>query len=176
MGKQMDQSKSTKKTENKVPRRNFTTEIYVGFFVLLTLIGAGYLSLGLGGLEIDSGKYYRIEAEFDNISGLNKGASVEIAGVQIGTVEKIRLDDSTAVVTLKINKDVKIKDDDIAQIRTEGIMGDRFVKISRGSSSEVLKDGDSLFDTESVVDFEDLIGKVIHNFTSDDKDDKDKKE
>ena len=176
MGIQMDQSKSIKKNETKVPRRNFTTEIYVGFFVLLTLIGAGYLSLGLGGLELNSAKFYRIEAEFDNISGLSKGASVEIAGVQIGTVEKIRLDDSTAVVTLKIDKNVKIKDDDIASIRTKGIIGDRFVKISRGSSTEYLNDGDSLFDTESVVDFEDLIGKIIHNFTSDDKDDKDKKD
>ena len=176
MGRQMDQSKSINKKENRIPRRNFTTEVWVGLFVLISLIGAGYLSLGLGDMSIGDSNSYKIYAEFDNISGLKKGASVEIAGVPVGSVEGVSLDDSIAILTLRINNDVKIKSDDIAMIRTKGIIGDRFVKISRGASDEFLKPGDTLFNAESVVDFEDLIGKIIHNVTGDDKDDKDNKE
>lgn len=171
MGRQMDQSKSIKQKDNRIPRRTFTTEVWVGFFMLISLLGAGYLSLGLGGMELGSSNHYKIYAEFDNISGLKKGASVEIAGVPIGSVENISLDDSIAIVELKINNDIKIKTDDIATIRTKGIIGDRFVKISRGASDEFVKAGDTLFQTESVVDFEDLIGKIIHSVTSDDKED-----
>ncbi|MGI6681255.1 MAG: outer membrane lipid asymmetry maintenance protein MlaD [Bdellovibrionota bacterium] len=170
MGIHMDQSKSTKQKENKIPRRTFTTEVWVGFFVLISLIGAGYLSLGLGGMELASSKYYKVYAEFDNISGLNQGASVEIAGVPIGSVENISLDDAIAIVELKIDKDIKIREDDIATIRTKGIIGDRFVKISRGASDDYVKPGDTIFNTESIVDFEDLIGKIIHSVTSGDDD------
>ena len=176
MGRQMDQSKSINKKENRIPRRKFTREVWVGIVVLISLIGAGYLSLGLGGMSIGDSNSYKIYAEFDNISGLKKGASVEIAGVPVGSVEGVSLDDSIAILTLRINNDVKIKSDDIAMIRTKGIIGDRFVKISRGASDEFLKPGDTLFNAESVVDFEDLIGKIIHNVTGDDKDDKDNKE
>ncbi len=171
MGKQMDQSKSTKQKTNKIPRRNFTTEFWVGLFMLISLLGAGYLSLGLGGMELGTTNYYNIYAEFDNISGLNKGASVEIAGVPIGSVENVSLDDSTAIVKLKIDKGIQIRTDDIATIRTKGIIGDRFVKISRGASPDFVKEGDTIFETESVVDFEDLIGKIIHSVTGDDKKD-----
>lgn len=173
MERQMDQSKSTKQKENRIPRRNFNTEVWVGLFMLISLIGAGYLSLGLGGMELGSSNYYKIYAEFDNISGLNKGASVEIAGVPIGNVSNVSLDDSVAIVELNIDKKYKIKSDDIAMIRTKGIIGDRFVKISRGASEEFLNPGDTLFNAESVVDFEDLIGKIIHSVTGSD-DDKDK--
>ncbi len=169
MEKQMDQSKSIKQKENKIPRRSFTTEFWVGLFMLISLMGAGYLSLGLGGMEFGGDNYYKIYAEFDNISGLNKGASVEIAGVPIGNVENVSLDDSIAIVELKINKDIKIRTDDIAAIRTKGIIGDRFVKISRGASPDFVKAGDTILETESVVDFEDLIGKIIHSVTGDDK-------
>lgn len=153
----MDKSKST-----DIPKKTFTTEFLVGVFSILSLIAIGYLCINLGGMDIGSSRY-PVFAEFDNIAGLKKGASVEIAGVQIGEVSNIELIDPQAKITLLIDKNVKIKDDDIALIRTKGIIGDRYVKISRGSSSIEVAASGTISETESVVDFEDIIGKIIHN-------------
>lgn len=172
----MDQSKSNK-TETEVkdsevknielPARKFTLEFFVGLFTILGLGSTGYLAMGLGGLEIFGSNTYTIIAEFDNISGLKKGASVEIAGVPIGKVTNISLRDPMADVTLNIVNSVRIRDDDIAAIRTKGIIGDRYVKISRGASDDHIPVGGRMVETESVVDIEDIIGKLVHSFSSD---------
>lgn len=177
----MDQSKSNKeknmgseqdKTKQiDMPKRNFSLEFFVGMFTLLGLGSSGYLAVGLGGLQIMNSDRYSIIAEFDNISGLKNGASVEIAGVPVGAVTNISLDDSVALVTLNINNTTKIKDDDIASIRTKGIIGDRYVKISRGASTKFITEGQKMVETESVVDIEDIIGKIVHSLSGD-KDDK----
>ena len=165
----MDQSKSDKTAAiAPIPKRTFTVEFAVGFFTLISLVASAWLAVGLGGIELFGSDKYTILAEFDNVSGLKGGASVEIGGVPIGEVAAITLKDPQAIVVMKINPKVKIQDDDIAAIRTKGIIGDRYVKISRGASEIFLEPGDTIIDTESVVDIEDIIGKLIHNFTGDD--------
>lgn len=139
----------------------------VGVFTLIGVAAIGYLAIGLGGFEVGASNMYDIYAEFDNISGLKKGASVEIAGVQIGEVYDIALKDPVALVTLRITRAVSIKDDDIASIRTKGIIGDRYIKISRGASSSHISEGGTMPETESVVDIEDIIGKIVHNLSGD---------
>jgi phospholipid/cholesterol/gamma-HCH transport system substrate-binding protein len=150
-----------------VPPRTFTTEFFVGLFAAVTLAASAWLAIGLGGIEVFSSDDYVINAEFDNVSGLKNGASVEIAGVQIGKVVELKLKDPAALVVMHVRSDIKIHDDDIAAIRTKGIIGDRYVKISRGSSEITVEPGGTILETEAVVDFEDIIGKIIHNFSSD---------
>lgn len=149
-----------------MPRRSLSVEFFVGVFAVLTLAASAYLSVGLGDMEIFGSNRYDIFAEFDSVSGLKPGASVEIAGVQVGTVTKIELRDSMALLTLSMNADTKIRDDDQALIRTKGIIGDRYVKISRGASTETLPVGGVIRDTTSVVDIEDLLGKFMHSLDS----------
>ena len=158
----MDQSKSS---EVKIPTRKISLELIVGLFSIVSLAAIGYLCINLGGLELWKSDNYYIYAEFDNISGLKNGASVEIAGVPIGEVMDIQLKDPAARVRFKVDKTVRLKDDDIASIRTKGIIGDRYVKISRGSSETNIPDGGDLTETESVVDIEDLIGKLLQDPT-----------
>ncbi len=168
----MDQSTSnsdTQKHEIQLPRRTFTIEFFVGLFALLGVAAAGYQAMGLGGLELSSSDKYDIKAEFDNISGLKTGAPVEIAGVPIGQVVKVELQDPEAIVTLRLSNDIKIFDDDIASIRTQGIIGDRYVKISRGASDIVIGPGETIIETESVIDIEDIIGKIVHSIGGDDE-------
>ena len=172
----MDQSKFNKpepSAQLKVPRRTFSLELFVGIFAAAGVAAAAYLAVGLAGLELGEGNNYTIYAEFDNISGLKYGASVEIAGVPIGVVSDIVLKDPVAKVSLKINRAVKIKDDDIASIRTKGIIGDRYVKISRGASDIYIPEGGTMVETESVIDIEDVIGKVVHSLTGDKDEDSD---
>jgi phospholipid/cholesterol/gamma-HCH transport system substrate-binding protein len=170
MGEQMDQSKSSDEINiaAHIKQQRLTVEFYVGLFTLIGVLAAGWLAVGLGGVDIFGSNKYTVYAEFDNISGLKSGASVEIAGVEIGEVTGIALDDPMALVTLRITNEIKIREDDIASIRTKGIIGDRYVKISRGASDEYVPEGGRVVETESVVDIEDIIGKLVHNLTSGD--------
>jgi phospholipid/cholesterol/gamma-HCH transport system substrate-binding protein len=187
MGEQMDQSRSNSGVAGGalsapcdtpgivLPKRKLTIEFLVGLFTLAGVACAGWLAIGLGGVQWFNTDTYDVFAEFDNISGLKTGASVEIAGVPVGEVSEIVLKDPAAKVTLRIKKSVQIRDDDIASIRTKGIIGDRYVKLSRGGSDMFVAPNGTMTETESVVDLEDLIGKFVHNFGSDKSDEENSK-
>ncbi len=138
-----------------------TIETAVGIFIIVGLLCLAYISVKLGDVELFGTKQYAVKARFTNISGLKEGSEVEIAGVTVGKVAKINLDSDLAVVELLINPDVKIQDDSIASIRTQGIIGDKYVKISPGGSEEYIKPNGLLSETESTVDIEELISKYI---------------
>jgi len=142
-----------------------TLEISVGIFVLLGIICLGYLSIKLGKMELFGGDSYGVTANFDSVSGLRPGASVEIAGVEVGRVDRIALDPKdgfTARVILRINSGIELQDDVIASVRTRGIIGDKFVQLKPGGSDRLLRNGGRIRDTESSIDFESLISKYIH--------------
>ena len=140
-------------------------ETIVGIFVLVGILCLAYLSINLGKLELLGGDYYEVSANFDSISGLRNGASVEIAGVEVGRVDRMELDPKagyTAKVTLRINSGIELQDDVIASIRTSGIIGDKFIQLKPGGSDRLLKDGGRIREAESAIDFESLISKFIH--------------
>jgi phospholipid/cholesterol/gamma-HCH transport system substrate-binding protein len=136
-------------------------ETAVGIFIIAGFLCLAYISVKLGDVHLFSTKQYMVKARFTNISGLKEGSEVEIAGVIVGKVSKIHLDSDQALVELLINPDVKIEDDSIASIRTQGIIGDKYVKISPGGSEDYIKPNGSLTETESTVDIEELISKYI---------------
>lgn len=155
--------KNQSKVEFKVPKKSLKIEFYVGLFTIIGMLSMAYLAVNMGGMRLIDSGYYVVKAEFDNISGLEVGAAVEIAGVAIGEVSDVVLDGTVAIVSLRVRDSVKIREDDIASIRTKGIIGDRYVKIIPGGADDNLKPGDMLSDTESVVDLEEILGKFIHN-------------
>ncbi|MCP3941024.1 MAG: outer membrane lipid asymmetry maintenance protein MlaD [Desulfobacteraceae bacterium] len=137
------------------------TEISVGIFMILGMACLVYLSVNLGAVEFFGSDAYTIDATFESIEGLEPGASIEIAGVPVGKVKQISLEDNSALVKMEIKRGTKISDDTIASIRTKGMIGDKFVKLSPGGSEDLLKDKDSLMDTESAISLEELISKYI---------------
>ena len=143
--------------------RKVSTETVVGLFVLAGIICVGYLTIRLGKMEILGNNTYTVYGRFESVTGLTKGASIEIAGVQIGQVSDITLDKEryVAVVAMKIEKGIKLTDDVIASLKTAGLIGDKFVKLTPGGSNIVLKDGDIITETESGVDLEELISKYV---------------
>ena len=136
-------------------------EVGVGIFVLIGIICVGYLTLRLGELELLQKDYYQLNARFRSVSGLKVGAQIEIAGVQVGQVDAIMLDNERmeALVSLKIKNDVQLGDDVIASVKTAGLIGDKFIKLSPGGSESMLKPGDVITETESALDIEDLISR-----------------
>ena len=131
--------------------------------MLAGFLAFGYLSLQMGEFSIfDLEKNYSIIAEFDNVSGLKVGATIEIAGVNVGKVADIRLgDEGLARVVMLIRHDVKVSTDAIASIRTQGLIGDKYIKLIQGADENMLSEGGEIFDTESAVDFEELVSKYI---------------
>ena len=142
---------------------NRSIEIAVGIFVVIGLLCVGYLTIKLGKINLFGNDSYPVYARFQSVSGLKPGAIVEMAGVQIGKVEEISLDNikKVAVVRMAIRNNVTISDDAIASVSTAGLIGDKFINISPGGSDTILKPGGSITETESSVNLEELIGKYV---------------
>jgi len=143
--------------------KNINTELIVGLFIVAGFLAFGYLSVQMGEFSIfNLEKNYKLLARFDNVTGLKVGADIEIAGVNIGKVSGIGLgEQGLANVSLLVNHDIKITTDAIASIRTQGLIGDKYIKIIQGADEEILKEGEEIFDTESAIDFEELVSKYI---------------
>jgi len=137
-------------------------EFVVGLFVLVGILSLSYLAIKLGKLEIIGGDYYELKADFSSTSGLKEGASVEIAGVEVGRVRSIVLKDDQAQVVLAIEDGITVYNDAIASIKTRGIIGEKFMGLSPGGSGDPLSMGGTIVDTESGIDLEEVISQFIH--------------
>ena len=137
-------------------------EIIVGFFMLIGLGCISYIAIQLGDLQVLGQESYIIQARFTSASGLRSGAYIEAAGVRIGTIDSIEFDpeEYQAIVNLAIRTDVPVHEDAIASIRTAGIIGDKFIKITPGGG-EYLQAGEEIYETEPSINLEELISKYI---------------
>ena len=141
-----------------------TRDLIVGVFVLCGLAALGYLSLRVGGLEFVGPDRIELRATFDDIGGLSARAPVRIAGVKIGQVSRIDLDeDLRAEVFLEVDSKVGLSIDSSAAIRTAGLLGDQFISVELGAEDEVLAPGEEFTFTESAFSIDRLIGQLVHN-------------
>jgi phospholipid/cholesterol/gamma-HCH transport system substrate-binding protein len=138
-------------------------QLVTGIFVMIGIATFTYLAVTIGGVRFTDQPGYTLHARFTNISGLQAGAIVEAAGVRIGTVSAIEFDPDSyeAIVSMRINEGVPVQEDAIAAIRTQGIIGEKFVKLSPGGFDELLADGSEIYETESAVSLEELVSKYI---------------
>lgn len=141
---------------------NAKLEFVVGIFVLAGVACLGYLSIKLGKLEVIGGNLYEVEAAFTSVTGLKPGATVEIAGVQVGRIKSIALKDDQANVTMAIQDGVQLYSDTFASIKTRGIIGEKFITLSPGGGGDPLQPGGRIRDTEAGLDLEELVSQYIH--------------
>ena len=121
--------------------KRLDTELLVGLFMIIGITCLTYLSIKLGRMEIIGDKGYKLYAEFSEIGGLKNGASVEIAGVEVGRVRNISLSDYQARIELQINSGVKIQEDSIAAVKTKGLLGEKYIQISPGGDEKIIPPG-----------------------------------
>jgi phospholipid/cholesterol/gamma-HCH transport system substrate-binding protein len=136
-------------------------ELGVGLFMVAGIAALAYLSVNLGRVDILGQRGYVVYADFPSVGGLKSGASVEIAGVSVGRVQSIGLNDYQARVALQIDTNVKLQTDAIVSIKTKGLIGEKFVLISPGGSDKVVAPGGRLTEVEAPVDIEELISKYV---------------
>jgi len=141
--------------------RKLNIEFTVGLFLIAGIICLGYLSIKLGRMEVLGGEGYDVYALFSNSGGLKKGSSVMIAGVEVGRIKSISLDDYQAKVVMNIAEGIKIQEDAIASIKTRGLIGEKFVEITPGASEKIVPSGGRIRETQPPIDFEELISKYV---------------
>lgn len=141
--------------------KKYRYETVAGIFVLIGLMCVGYLVVRLGDVGIFVKDSYILSARFTSVSGLRVGNPVEMLGIEIGKVERMEIDQQNqmAIVALRIRKGINIYGDAMASIKTAGLIGDRYVSIDPGGGGEILKPGESITETESPVNIEELIKK-----------------
>ncbi len=141
--------------------KKFDVELSVGLFIIVGIICLGYLSIKLGKMEVLGSEGYEVYAVFSNSGGLKPGASILIAGVHVGRVKHINLEDYQARVSMNLEKKVKIQEDAIASIKTKGLLGEKYVEITAGGSTKIIRPGDRIRETQPAVDFEQLISNYV---------------
>jgi phospholipid/cholesterol/gamma-HCH transport system substrate-binding protein len=154
--------------------KKYSMEFIVGIFVVIGLLCVGYMTVKLGKVSLFGDDYYPLYARFNSVSGLRVDSPVEIYGIQVGRIERLTIDKEkqTALVELRVRKDIEVYDDAIASIKTSGLIGDKFVKIDPGGGGDILKPGGTITETTSPLDIEDLISKyVFGDITKGDKKD-----
>jgi len=136
------------------------SEFAVGIFVLVGIAAILYLAIQIGSNQVLGGATFQLKARFNNIGGLTTGSNVMIAGVKVGKVGEITLNEQhVAIIGLNLKKDYGLYDDTIASIKTNGLIGDKFVSLSPGFSEIPLEEGELIVDTESALDIESLISR-----------------
>jgi phospholipid/cholesterol/gamma-HCH transport system substrate-binding protein len=136
-------------------------EVVVGIFILIGIFSLGYISIKLGKLEVIGGGGYTLYAEFEQVGGIKPGAAVEIAGVEVGRVKNLGLDNYQALVELSINRGIRVQDDAIASVKTKGLIGEKYIQITPGASEKILLEGGRIRETESAIDIEQLMAKYV---------------
>ena len=152
--------------------KKYSHETIAGIFVFLGLICLVYMTVKIGNVSIFSEDTYSLIARFNTVSGLRIGNPVEILGLESGKVVSLSMDQDKqqVVVELEIKNDMIIYEDAIASIKTAGLLGDKFISIDPGGGlDEVLKPGDTIIDTESAIDLQEIIGKYAFGSVQDEK-------
>ena len=141
--------------------KKYSKETMVGIFVVIGLACIGYMTVKLGNVGFFGENSYSLYAKFSTVTGLREGNPVNMLGLEIGRVHKFTMDQENQVVQVefKINKGIEIFDDAIASVKTEGLIGDKYVAIDPGGGGDLLAGGDTITDTNSPTDIMDLVSK-----------------
>ena len=131
--------------------------------------GLVYLSLQFGQVSFAGTQGYSLSAEFSDAGGLQSGARVELAGVEIGRVRSVSLTPilTKARVTFHVQSDITLPQDSRAAIKTAGLIGERYIDLEPGKATQHLAPGGQIHETESPVDILDTIGQALFGNFSD---------
>lgn len=106
---------------------------------------------------------YSITAEFESIDGINVGSDVRMAGIKIGSVvdQKLNNESFQAIVTMAIDRTVKLPEDSSAKVTSEGLLGAKYIAIDAGGSEKAIADGGRLNFTQGSIDLWGMVNKFL---------------
>ena len=136
-------------------------EFFVGLFMAIGILCLAFLSIRIARNELFAADGYEVQAVFSNCNGLRTGSAIMIAGVEIGRVKQITLQDYEAKVVLMLQPGVGLQKDAIASIKTKGLIGEKYIEIAPGAADQMIPAGGTLHGTEPAMDLEGLISKFV---------------
>lgn len=141
--------------------KKYAVETTVGIFLVFGLLCVGYMTLKLGHVSLLGDDAYSLFARFNTVNGLSVGSPVKMLGLGVGRVGSLTMDQKNqkAVVEIRIRKDIKVFDDAIVSIKTEGLIGDMFLSLAPGGSGKILGPRGTITETQPAVDLVELVGK-----------------
>jgi len=130
----------------------------------VVLIVAGlFLAFAYTTTDIRPVAGYTVTARFNAIDGLTVGSDVRVGGVKIGSVaaQSVDMEDFRAVVRMTIRPDIRLPEDSVASVSSEGLLGGKYIRIDPGASKTMLADNGRIANTKDIISLEEMLGKVI---------------
>jgi phospholipid/cholesterol/gamma-HCH transport system substrate-binding protein len=136
-------------------------ETLMGALVLAVAIG--FMSFAYQSSNLKTVEGYPLKAKFDTVAGIGLGSDIRIGGIKVGVVSDMILDQKSykAVITFQIKNGTKIPADSSAAVVSDGLLGSKYVKIEPGADDKMLAANESITFTQSAVNLEELIGKMV---------------
>jgi len=141
------------------------TAIKFGLFVALCLLFTVYLASTIGnttvgGLVGRGPDTYTLTASFDDVTGLLVNDNVKVAGVAVGKVTSVRVEEGQAQVSMEIREDHPLPSDSAAAVRWRNLIGQRYVYLYPGDAPTTFQDGDRVTETRDVIDIGELFNRL----------------
>lgn len=142
-------------------------ETLVGFFIIIVAGAFFFYAYNVSNSSRVLDGYY-LTASFENIEGISVGSDVKLSGIKVGHVDEIALEPDTffAKVNFRITNEVSVPKDSRVIVSTSGLIGNKYIRINPGASDVTLANGDKFIFTQSALNIEDLIAKLMYSLTS----------
>lgn len=129
------------------------------------LIGIVALVLSQGAALTKGGDGYELTARYGSIAGVGLGTKVLLTGIQVGEVVRRKYEpgQQRAVIVMNMRGDVEIPLDTVAMIVSDGLMGNKYIKLQPGGEVDMMRDGDEFEYVQDSIIFEEILEKVILN-------------
>lgn len=134
--------------------------VKVGIFMTGCLVLLAYLILKAEDLRLFAGEGQRVEVAFDSVAGLDEKAAVRVAGVRVGQVEAIRLEDRRARVTLRLDTPVRLTEGSRAAVASLGMLGDKYVELIPGATDAAPLPPEAVLEGTNPISFDQALAKL----------------
>lgn len=144
--------------------KNNIIETITGALVILAATIFVIFAYNKAGLKAHV-KGMSLNAKFDHADGISVGSDVRVAGIKVGAVTNCDLnkDDFEAEIKINIEANIKLPSDSSAQIVSDGLLGGKYISITPGADETILVENEQIKYTQSSVNIENLIGKMVFN-------------
>ncbi len=135
-------------------------ELAVGVLLLVALAILAYLAVQVGAFKMQAGTY-RLQAVFDHAGGVVEGAVVSVAGVDVGSVDRIWVEGNQAWMELVVDDELSLPRDSRAAIRARSVLGEKYVQLLPGEvQGSPLQEGDRILATEGQVEIDEMVNEM----------------
>jgi len=138
-------------------------DLEVAFGIGTLIAAAAFLTVAFAGSGIAVREGYELSAVFNRIDGIAIGSQVRLAGITVGEVAEVefRAETGQAVVVMSLDPTVKVPRDTAVIVGSDGLMGDKIIKLDPGGAEEMLEPGDFVDITQDSVIIEEILEKIV---------------